>query len=104
MLKVRVKEGMPEGFIGFYNNPDGSGKRRRCGFEGEAGEEFELVDLMEGPEKKRVVAVEAKDTFSSKWMEFWDGKDWIDHIPEKKRPGPKKKPVLEDTSEEATEH
>lgn len=84
MLKVRVKEGMPEGFFGFYNNPDGSGQRRRGGFEGKPGDEFELVDSMTGPDSKRKVAVKAVDTFSPKWMEYWNGCKWIDRIPKKK--------------------
>ena len=85
MLKVRVKEGMPEGFMGFYNNPEGVGIRLRGGFEGSPGDEFELVDSMTGPDNKRVIATKAVDTFSSKWMEYWNGKEWVDHIPKTKK-------------------
>jgi len=84
-MKVRVKEGMQEGFFGFYPNIDGSSQRRRCGIEGAPGDEFELVDLMKGPDGKEVVAVKAIDTFSTNWMEYWNGKAWIDHIPARGR-------------------
>lgn len=84
MLKVRVKEGMPDGFFGFYPNPDGSSQRRKCGFEGAPGDEFELVDLMSGKDSKQKLHTKAEDTFSEKWMEFWDGSEWIDHIPKSK--------------------
>jgi hypothetical protein len=99
MYKVRVKEGMPDGFFGFYNDSKGAGQRRRCGFEGAAGDEFELVDLMAGPERKRVVSVKAIDTFSEKWMEFWDGSEWVERITEKRKPGPKKKVIDDDLTE-----
>ena len=59
-MLARVREDMPEGFFGFYNSADGIGQRRR------AGDEFELVDSMTGPDSKRTVAVKAEDTFSPK--------------------------------------
>ena len=88
-MKVRVKAGMPDGFFGFTNNAAGVGIRRRCGESGADGEEskpgdeFELVDLMTGPDSKRVVAVKAVDTFSDKWMDYYDpkSKEWKDHPP-----------------------
>jgi len=63
-MKVRVKEGMPDGFFGFYHTKGEAGTRYYAGEDGAPGPViFEIDD----------------DHFSERWMECMD----------RKKPGPK---------------